>query len=68
MFIVMINWSTTGKEWLTSCLTTQLRQVSLQVQDNISFQIYWVAVGHGFMQDQIIASHTCFGEHMYVNC
>ena len=23
---------------------------------------------HGFMQDQIIASHTCFGEHMDVNC
>ena len=21
----------------------------------------------GFMQDQIIASHTCFGEHMDVN-
>ena len=23
---------------------------------------------HGFMQDQIIASHTCFGGHMDVNC
>ena len=22
----------------------------------------------GFMQDKIIASHTCFGEHMDVNC
>ena len=31
------------------------------------------AVGHmpckqGFMQDQIIASHTCFGGPMDVNC
>ena len=23
---------------------------------------------HGFMQDNIIASHTCFGGHMDVNC
>ena len=23
---------------------------------------------HGFMQDKIIASHTCFGGHMDVNC
>ena len=23
---------------------------------------------HGFMQDQIIASHTCFGGHMDINC
>ena len=22
----------------------------------------------GFMQDKIIASHTCFGGHMEVNC
>ena len=22
----------------------------------------------GFMQDKIIASHTCFGGHMDVNC
>ena len=22
----------------------------------------------GFMQDKIIASHTCFGEHMDVSC
>ena len=22
----------------------------------------------GFMQDKIIASHTCFGRHMDVNC
>ena len=22
----------------------------------------------GFMQDNIIASHTCFGGHMEVNC
>ena len=25
-------------------------------------------VHQGFMQDQIIASHTCFGGHMDVNC
>ena len=24
--------------------------------------------GQGFMQDKIIASHTCFGGHMDVNC
>ena len=25
-------------------------------------------VDQGFMQDKIIASHTCFGGHMDVNC
>ena len=28
----------------------------------------YTLVGHGFMQDKIIASHTCFGGHMDVNC
>ena len=27
-----------------------------------------LALHQGFMQDKIIASHTCFGEHMDVNC
>ena len=27
-----------------------------------------VSGGQGFIQDQIIASHTCFGGHMDVNC
>ena len=27
-----------------------------------------LAVSQGFMQDKIIASHTCFGGHMDVNC
>ena len=27
-----------------------------------------VGGGQGFMQDKIIASHTCFGGHMDVNC
>ena len=27
-----------------------------------------VCQGQGFMQDKIIASHTCFGGHMDVNC
>ena len=27
-----------------------------------------VGPGQGFMQDQIIASHTCFGGHVDVNC
>ena len=27
-----------------------------------------VANHQGFMQDKIIASHTCFGGHMDVNC
>ena len=28
----------------------------------------WVGVWVCFMQDKIIASHTCFGGHMDVNC
>ena len=27
-----------------------------------------VLSARGFMQDNIIASHTCFGGHMDVNC
>ena len=27
-----------------------------------------VETKQGFMQDKIIASHTCFGGHMDVNC
>ena len=27
-----------------------------------------VNAGQGFMQDKIIASHTCFGGHMDVTC
>ena len=27
-----------------------------------------IPLDQGFMQDQIIASHTCFGGHMDVNC
>ena len=27
-----------------------------------------ICYGQAFMQDQIIASHTCFGGHMDVNC
>ena len=29
------------------------------------FVAWW---NQGFMQDQIIASHTCFGGHVFVNC
>ena len=29
---------------------------------------YKLAYIQGFMQDKIIASHTCFGGHMDVNC
>ena len=29
---------------------------------------YWLNAHQGFMQDQIIASHTCFDRHMDVNC
>ena len=29
---------------------------------------YPVIREQGFMQDKIIASHTCFGGHMDVNC
>ena len=28
----------------------------------------WINPFQGFMQDKIIASHTCFGGHMDVNC
>ena len=28
----------------------------------------YVSIKQGFMQDNIIASHTCFGGHMDVNC
>ena len=28
----------------------------------------YVTYRQGFMQDKIIASHTCFGGHMNVNC
>ena len=32
------------------------------------YNIQIVNINQGFMQDQIIASHTCFGRHMDVNC
>ena len=28
----------------------------------------WYMKDQGFMRDHIIASHTCFGGHMDVNC
>ena len=30
--------------------------------------MFLVQLDMGFMQDKIIASHTCFGGHMDVNC
>ena len=30
--------------------------------------MYRIDLNHGFMQDQIIAIHTCFGGHIDVNC
>ena len=36
-------------------------EVALSILHNITSD-------QGFMQDQIIASHTCFGGHMDVNC
>ena len=30
--------------------------------------IEYVVLVQGFMQDKVIASHTCFGGHMDVNC
>ncbi|KAK2182667.1 hypothetical protein NP493_341g01000 [Ridgeia piscesae] len=30
--------------------------------------LFILPLSHGFMQDHIIASHTCFGGHMDVNC
>ena len=32
------------------------------------FCIFYHVSNQGFMQDQIIASHTCFGGQMDVNC
>ena len=34
----------------------------------LSYMMFTVSFDQGFMQDQIIASHTCFGRHMDVNC
>ena len=31
-------------------------------------QVIIIIQNHGFMQDQIFASRTCFGGHMDVNC
>ena len=33
-----------------------------------SRRLFTPTPGQGFIQDQIIASHTCFGGHMDVNC
>ena len=30
--------------------------------------LFYITDNQGFMQDKIIASHTCFGGHMDVNC
>ena len=35
---------------------------------NVVTYVFVVNFRQGFMQDQIIASHTCFGGHMDVNC
>ena len=51
-----------GSAWLLCqqpALTVGLEE---QVDGSVS------ATHHGFMQHNIIASHTCFGEHMDVNC
>ena len=32
------------------------------------YKIINLRTAQGFMQDKIIASHTCFGGHMEVNC
>ena len=36
----------------------------------VKLEICRISLGdfQGFMQDKIIASHTCFGGHMDVNC
>ena len=35
---------------------------------NLYVNNYTLTHTQGFMQDKIIASHTCFGGHMDVNC
>ena len=51
--------------------TCFIYRISLFSDQNISktqsLRIF-VSVCQGFMQDKIIASHTCFGGHMDVNC
>ena len=37
-------------------------------EDPHPFEAQHIQSQQGFMQDQIIASHTCFGGHMDVNC
>ena len=48
-----------GLECMGRCTLTKLSTVKMAV---------CVTVFQGFMQDKIIASHTCFGGHMDVNC
>ena len=40
----------------------------LSSRQTLSIAFYTVPGYQGFMQDQIIASHTCFGGHIDVNC
>ena len=41
------------------------KQLAIKAVLNITAGL---CVSQGFMQDKIIASHTCFGGHMDVNC
>ena len=44
-----------------------LRLVNADIIKTISVSLSDM-LSEGFMQDKIIASHTCFGGHMDVNC
>ena len=41
--------------------------MSSNIIDIVSWKWVWQTDMQGFMQDQIIASNTCFGGHMDVN-
>ena len=59
------------KDWL--CCHTHIVTMVVDLNSVRDYRNYRdfnkiFVIGQGFMQDKIIASHTCFGGHMDVNC
>ena len=64
------DWKTPGERTGSGSVPTkeQLQNEYDWHSSQVTFKVDKVGLLQGFMQDEIIASHTCFGGHMDVNC